>query len=440
MGVHILEDRLPPIGSDSHELRLTARSDWIRREHECVCQDLVSIVEIQGPIEAITNILHDRGVPLHAQQIIVSDRPDRAASTLALTLLEEVLQQAIADDLDQPWVVVGLRENSEHQPRVLERKAESTQGSDDQLLGSVRRQGIHHQLFPKLGKGVVLPVVIPLDALQPREHRLEPSFAVGHHPPKTPHQSEIPTGIAVEQIVRLVQQEHDPHVEILGEMGRDGIGHLLYQPAVLAEDLQWKLGDCTAADKLVVHAPPERGHHRIMGLGVSPQVVHIEIDHVDRPAGIMILSMHVSQQCGFSELPSAEDHAASGGVHQGRRLATPAYEHLGGDVLALGDVGSRPGEGESQLEQNRKTVPFPAQMEQDGRVERENRKPRTCEVMLPLDPVGRFLRKQEDCKDRDIGQTAPLDVLLDLLWLLPGLADDNLEAIAARRPKGRKRR
>ena len=124
-GVHVLEDRLPPGGANGHEFRLTAWGGRLRSENERVGQDLVPVVEVQRPVEAIANIVHDRGISLHGEEVVGCNRPDGANGILALPLLEEVIQQAVADYLDEAGVVVRLRKNSEDQASILEREAKS---------------------------------------------------------------------------------------------------------------------------------------------------------------------------------------------------------------------------------------------------------------------------------------------------------------------------
>ena len=283
---------------------------------------------------------------------------------------------------------------------------------------------------------MILPVVVSLHALEPREDRLEPSICVSHQRAKAPNQGEVASGIAIEQIVGLVEQEHDPHVRILGQTGRNAVGHLFNQSDIPVEDLLRKLRNGGAADEFIVHAAPEYRHHRFVPFGIGAQVIHIEVDHVDRVLGSMMLTEDMSQQGGLSKLTPTEDDTAPVLVYQGRRLGAPPYEHLGGDVFSLCDVRTCPSERESQLEQHRQTVAFPAQVEKEHGVKGEDRELSAREVTLPPDPVRRCVRKQEKRDDGIALQTASADVLLELLRLLPGLGNDDLVATSTRGPKG----
>ena len=98
--------------------------------------------------------------------------------------------------------------------------------------GGGGRQGVDHHLLAELSERVILPVVVSLHALESSEDRLEPSISVSHQGAKAPNQGEVASGIAIEQIVGFVEQEHDPHVRIVGQTGRDAVGHLFNQSNV----------------------------------------------------------------------------------------------------------------------------------------------------------------------------------------------------------------
>ena len=153
-----------------------------------------------------------------------------------------------------------------------------------------------------------------------------------------------------------------------------------------------------------------------------------------------MLAMHVPQERRLSKLSPTEDDAATVRIRECRRLVVSSYEHLPGDILPLGDIRSRPSEGEAQLEQNGQAVPFSAQVEKDDEIERKDSKPCAREVTLPPNSVGQSLREHEERKNRAARQFATADVFLELLRLLPCLAYDNLVAIATRGSKSREGR